>query len=68
MSTKSTIKYYDGTNCGYHLFTDLYDEDIGVVHLSLTGVQFEAMSNGSVTVAIPVEWAKRLGLIATSKE
>ena len=68
MSTKTTIKYeHDAdSRSGYHLYTEWYDEleENEVVHLELNGVAFDANSGGTVSVAIPIAWAKKLGLIA----
>ena len=66
MSTRSTIKHdFDpGRHQGFHLYRDLVID--GVVHLELVGVTFEAGFDGdagSVTVAIPDAWARKLGLI-----
>lgn len=69
MSTRSTIKHQmaeDGT--GFHLFTDFLDDCVGreVVHLDLSGVQFDADSNGFVHVVLPKPWAEKLGLLQPS--
>jgi len=69
VSTRSSIKYEmadDGT--GFHLYDDWLDGAISAeppVYLELSGVAFESSSDcgGSVTVAIPREWAKKLGLV-----
>lgn len=68
MSTKcSVIWHYPNNNetgDGFHLFTDVLDDDPKPFYLRLDGVEFEA-SNHSVTVCIPREWAEKLGLVAS---
>jgi hypothetical protein len=64
MSTKSTIRY--GT--GWHVYSDLTDEDDGVVHLEVVyaeGVQLSAATNGEtvVTLTIGRDRAKEMGLL-----
>lgn len=66
MSTKSTIKYHDEPDGGgFHLYRDWLDECAGhdVVILDLKGVSFEVSSPDTVLVAIPAEWARKLGLV-----
>lgn len=67
MSTKSTIKHRwnEDEQTGYNLYSDFIDDCIGAeaVTLELTGVEFEANSDGRVSVTLPIEWAKELGLI-----
>jgi hypothetical protein len=64
MSTRQTVKYQEGD---FHLYTDCLDDDDGPVYLELTGVEFsaETLGNGTaqVTVTIPFEWARKLGLL-----
>lgn len=75
MSTKITLKAEDqgGQSPGFHLYHDALhqmDDDVagnGPVYLRLEGVQvqLETLERGGavVTVAIPEETAKKLGLI-----
>ncbi len=62
MSTKATIQYHrdEGTQSGYHLFTDVMDsfmnEDMEgqePVYLELNGVEFYCSSPGNVEVKNP---------------
>lgn len=75
MSTKSSIKWRDQSEGrpGFHLYDDATDslsKDEGtepLVYLSLEGVavQLETLADGgaTVTVAIPRELARELGLL-----
>jgi hypothetical protein len=75
MSTKSTIKHHEDSpeagGGGFHLYRDCFDEDNSYVYLEIDGVSFEAasadLSSGrglsSITVRLPEEWARKLGLI-----
>ena len=67
MSTKHTIQHHIEPNnaagpCGFHFYKDALDEDYGPFYLRLDGVAFEA-THESVTVTIPRDWAKMLGLL-----
>lgn len=66
MSTRRSIKYeMDEDHKGFHLFTDFFDDCVGerLMHLELRGVEFEADSSGNVSIALPLEWAEKLGLV-----
>ena len=69
MSTKVTIKAGGDAPGGFHLFDEIFDPDN--VHLALDGVEFTASfgPNGAshVVVQIPIEWAKKLGLIPSTE-
>jgi hypothetical protein len=79
MSTRAGIKWNDDPKRdfslpSYHLFHDCYAETIEqrgakvpVVWLELEEVQFACDSQGTVTVAIPKEWAVKLGLLEDAK-
>ena len=70
MSTKSTMHRYsepgpDG-EMSFHLYTDVLtgDSEYGPIYLNLVGVKFEACNSpNSITVTIPIAWAKMLGLM-----
>jgi len=71
MSTKVTIKASGyGPSGGYHLYDEIFEPDN--VYLELTGVEFMASvgpgQERRVVVQIPIEWAKRLGLIPADRE
>jgi hypothetical protein len=73
VSTKASIKYRneEGTTGGwFHLYNEVFEDDY--VYLELGGVPFQAANcahldvgtgPGSVTIQIPNDWARRLGLI-----
>jgi hypothetical protein len=70
MSTKCSIKWDKaGDGVGYHLYTDVmdtHDEGEPPVYLELNGVRAEmyTLENGaSVTVTIPADIARALGLL-----
>ena len=75
MSTKSTIKHHEDSlevgGGGFHLYRECFDEDNAYVYLEVDGVPFEATSAdhisgrclNSITVRLPEEWARKLGLI-----
>ena len=72
MSTKSTLKFETDESGGglFHLYREMFDEEETFVYLNLVGVPFETATgdlsgNGqpSVTVRIPEEWARKLGLV-----
>lgn len=76
MDSKVTLKYEsDETADGwFHLYREPLDED-AYVYLEFGGVQFEASSSmdlsdigpTSVSIRIPEEWARKLGMIKRSK-
>jgi hypothetical protein len=80
MSTKATIKHHsesmEGGIGGFHLYSECLDEDNRYVYLELNGVPFEAVTadpisgrgSNSITVQLPVEWARKLGLIESCGE
>lgn len=77
MSTRASIKYDvdEETGCGFHLYEDMADslreddnrEPPPPIYLELMGVNFEVAyaihHGGSVMVAIPRDWAEKLGLV-----
>ena len=65
MSTRNTIRREVSEDCGYHIFTDVMDDDPAPIHLSLIGFEFEADNyhDGHVEIVIPQEWARKLGLV-----
>lgn len=75
MSTKMTLKHYDeGAEIGvrgFHLYREAFDEGNAYVYLEVNGVPFEATGAdplsgtgaNSITVRLPNEWARKLGLI-----
>ena len=68
MSTRSSIKWdRDDNGVGFHLYEDVLDESDGPVYLDLDGlpsVCVTASEHGhAVTIAIPREWARKLGLL-----
>jgi len=71
MSTKSSIKYQKDTIDGpsFHLFEECHDAGPDrPVYLELSGVQVELetqTSGAMVTVRIPREWARALGLLTS---
>ena len=78
MSTKVTLKYESDETVGgwFHLYREAFDGHGGMyVYLEFGGVQFEASSSmdlsdmgpTSVSIRIPDEWARKLGLIKTLK-
>jgi len=82
MSSRSTIKYERDENngAGFHLFEDVLDETVGnlddndetPVYLELFRVPMANVSFGSdgnsVEVAIPREWARKLGMLQPNKK
>jgi hypothetical protein len=77
VSTKASIKYHneEGTTGGwFHLYNEVFEDDY--VYFELGGVPFQAgncahldagTGPGSVTIRIPNDWARRLGLIGNVK-
>jgi len=73
VSTKSSIKYHNEEETPgrwFHLYNEVFDDNY--IYLELGGVPFEASNcayldagtgSGSVSVRIPNDWARRLGLI-----
>lgn len=71
MSTKSSLKFESDEATGQqaHLYREAFDDDH--VYLELTGFPFEASSSveltgqgrGRMSVRLPEEWAKKLGLL-----
>ena len=71
MSTKGSLKFEhdEATGQQVHLYREAFDDDH--VYLELTGFPFEASSSveltgqgpGRVSVRLPEEWAKKLGLL-----
>lgn len=77
MSTKISLKFCKTDNCGFHLyeestFADTANGPEPSVYLRLDGVQvqMETLEGGgaSVTVEIPRELARELGLIPIGHE
>ncbi|WP_175980015.1 hypothetical protein [Caballeronia zhejiangensis] len=69
MSTKSTIKWREQTETapGFHLYDDVFDaEDDPPVYLQIDGINASVSIIGdsaSVTLALPRELARALGII-----
>jgi hypothetical protein len=78
MSTKASLKYEtDESNGGWFpLYREVFDEKGSFVFLELGGVSFESASSAdlsgqgesTVTVRIPEEWARKLGLLHPTAE
>jgi hypothetical protein len=78
MSTKGSLKYERDEVSGgwFHLYREVFDEEGTFVYLELGGVPFECASSAglssqgqsSVTVRIPEEWARKLGLVGSTEE
>jgi hypothetical protein len=74
MSTKSSLKYETDEASGgwFHLYREVFDKEGTFVYLELGGVSFESASSAdlsgqgqpTVTVRIPEEWARKLGLLS----
>jgi hypothetical protein len=69
MSTKMSLKYRERTEAGpgFHLYKELFDPG---VYLQLDGVQVELVTidgGASVTVAIPPEMARELGMLPATE-
>lgn len=79
MSTKSSSSssqyHSEEGGAGFHLYRECFDCDEEFVYLEVRGVPFETSSSielsgngpGSVTIRLPDDWARKLGLIAGQK-
>ena len=73
MSTKDILRqeWDESTGQGFEVYNQIFDEE-GDVYLELEGFHFEAASLGALsvvngkprlTVQLPREWAKKIGLL-----
>jgi hypothetical protein len=76
MSTKSSLRYHsEEGGAGFNLYRECFDFDDEFVYLEVHGVPFETSSSiglsgngpGSVTIRLPDDWARKLGLISGQK-
>jgi len=75
MSTRISLKHqYESGVGGFHLYRECLEEDDKYVYLELDGVPFWAANTAAIDVddglssisfRLPVEWARKLGLVET---